>query len=106
MPLYYNYIQVDRSLYFFACNKRTCSLTNKGWKLIRNQSSCFHEPINQQKGVPHHSNDTSNSNIESTNWKDINDENVYKSLHIIYEKNMHIFIIILFFILRILIYLI
>lgn len=30
-------IDYDRSLYIFCCNKRACSLTSKGWIVIRNQ---------------------------------------------------------------------
>ena len=31
--------EVDRSLYFYACRKRTCTLTRNGWRVFRNQQS-------------------------------------------------------------------
>jgi hypothetical protein len=31
---------LDRSLYVFVCNSRTCSLSSKGWTIIRNQKPC------------------------------------------------------------------
>ena len=29
---------LDRSLYIFVCNKRACSLSSKGWRILRNQN--------------------------------------------------------------------
>jgi hypothetical protein len=36
--LYVPIDDIDRSLYVFACNRRRCSLTSKGWTVIRNQN--------------------------------------------------------------------
>eukprot|EP00981_Chlorochromonas_danica_P010624 scaffold3290_cov165-Ochromonas_danica.AAC.67 len=41
--------EIDRSLYIFCCNKRSCSLKQEGWKVIRNQTATATAAVGSQE---------------------------------------------------------
>ena len=62
----YTPLEYDRSLYIFACNKRSCSLLSEGWVVVRNQTTSNNNisiPIATVSASSPHSGSTTDSTV-------------------------------------------
>lgn len=63
--------EVDRSLYFYACRKRACTLTRNGWRVFRNQQSAStRQSVPPPPSIPAVVQQSKSSGID---WASLND---------------------------------
>lgn len=78
----YTPLEYDRSLYIFACNKRSCSLLSEGWVVVRNQTTSNNNislPIATVSASSPHSGSTTDSTVVKANesiWNFLSDSSV------------------------------